>query len=189
MDIPFSGSSASGFNSSGVGKKPRRERKPRKAVGSPIARVLINLGVTLAVGLVYFYVNLPAINLHAEEFYGFIFLLCLVYCVCALLTSGFQGDGAKGYFNFVKKQCRIPFFLVIGLLIVALVGSATSWVLLRADSYQKLLSVQPGDFVSEVDEISYDQIPMLDRESAMKLGDRKLGELSDMVSQFEVAED
>ena len=192
MDIPFSGSSASGFNNSssgGVGKKPRRERKPRKAVGSPIARVLINLGVTLAVGLVYFYVNLPAINLHAEEFYGFIFLLCLVYCVCALLTSGFQGDGAKGYFNFVKKQCRIPFFLVIGLLIVALVGSATSWVLLRADSYQKLLSVQPGDFVSEVDEISYDQIPMLDRESAMKLGDRKLGELSDMVSQFEVAED
>ena len=189
MDIPFSGSSASGFNSSGGGKKPRRERKPRKAVGSPIARVLINLGVTLAVGLVYFYVNLPAINLHAEEFYGFIFLLCLVYCVCALLTSGFQGDGAKGYFNFVKKQCRIPFFLVIGLLIVALVGSATSWVLLRADSYQKLLSVQPGDFASEVDEISYDQIPMLDRESAMKLGDRKLGELSDMVSQFEVAED
>ena len=49
--------------------------------------------------------------------------------------------------------------------------------------------MQPGDFASEVDEISYDQIPMLDRESAMKLGDRKLGELSDMVSQFEVAED
>jgi len=38
-------------------------------------------------------------------------------------------------------------------------------------------------FAAEVDEISYDQIPMLDRDSAERLGDRKLGELSDMVSQ------
>ena len=190
MGIEFSGSDAGGFKINiGKDKKPPRERKPRKAIGSPWARILINLGVTLVVGLIYFYVNLPALNLHAEEFYGFIFLLCLVYCVCALLTSGFQGEGAKGYFNFVKKQCRIPFFLVIGLLIIAVVGSATSWVVFRANAYQKLLTVQSGDFASEVDEISYDQIPMLDRESAMKLGDRKLGELSDMVSQFEVAED
>ena len=33
-----------------------------------------------------------------------------VYCVCAVLTSGFQGEGPKGYFGFVKKQCRVPFF-------------------------------------------------------------------------------
>ena len=31
--------------------------------------------------------------------------------------------------------------------------------------------------------------PMLDKDSAEKLGNRKLGELSDMVSQFEVAEE
>ncbi len=102
MGIEFSGSDAGGFNINiGKDKKPPRERKPRKAIGSPAARILINLGVTLVVGLIYFYVNLPALNLHAEEFYGFIFLLCLVYCVCALLTSGFQGDGAKGYFSFL----------------------------------------------------------------------------------------
>ncbi len=189
MGIEFSGSDAGGFKINlNPKERPQRERKPRKAIGSPVTRIVINLLITALVGLVYFYVNLPAINLHAEEFYGFVFLLCLVYCVCALLTSGFQGDGAKGYFNFVKKQCRIPFFLVIALLIVAVVGSATSWVVLRADAYQKLLTVERADFASEVDEISYDQIPMLDRESAMKLGDRKLGELSDMVSQFEVAE-
>ena len=46
-----------------------------------------------------------------------------------------------------------------------------------------------GDFSAEVEEISFDQIPMLDAASAMKLGNRKLGELADMVSQFEVADD
>ena len=64
----------------------------------------------------------------------------------------------------------------------------TSWVVFRAGSYQKLLTVQSGDFSSEIAEVAYDRIPMLDKDSAEKLGDRKLGELSDMVSQFEVSE-
>ncbi len=170
-------------------QRPPREKKPRKAIGSKGGRIAINLLVTLLAGLVYFYVSLPAINPHAEEFYGFAFLLCLVYCFCAILTAGFQGENAKGYFEFVKKQCKVPFFVVLALLAVVLVGSLSSWVVLRANSYQKLLTVQQGDFASEVDEISYDQIPMLDGASAQRLGDRKLGELADMVSQFEVADD
>lgn len=170
-------------------QRPQREKKPRKAIGSKGGRIAVNLLVTLAFGLVYYYLRLPALNLQAEEFYGFIFLLCAVYCLCAMLTSGFQGEGAKGYFTFVKRQCRIPFFLALALIAAALIGSLTSWVVLRANSYQKLLTVTPGDFAEEVDEIRYDQIPMLDKASAQRLGDRKLGELADMVSQFEVASD
>ena len=169
MGIKFSGSDAGGFrfdfsgaNSTGGGEgsaAPKRERKPRKAVGSPGKRIAINTLVTLLVGAVYFYVELPAINLHAEEFYGFALLLCAVYCGCALLTSGFQGEGAKGYFSFVKKQCTVPFFLAAGLLALAVVGSAASWVVFRAGSYQKLLTVQSGDFSSEIAEVAYDRIP------------------------------
>ena len=59
-----------------------------------------------------------------------------------------------------------------------------SSVILRAGSYTKLLTVEDGDFISDVEEISFDQIPMLDKDSASKLGDRKLGELSDMVDVY-----
>ena len=89
----------------------------------------------------------------------------------------------------MKKQCTVPFFLAAGLLALAVVGGVASWVVFRAGSYQKLLTVQSGDFSSEIAEVAYDRIPMLDKDSAEKLGDRKLGELSDMVSQFEVSED
>ena len=167
-------------------QRPRRERKPRKAIGNAFTRTLINLGVTLLFGLGYFYFELPALNFHAEEFYVFLFLLCAVYCVCAVLTSGFQGEGVKGYFGFVKKQCTIPFFVLIALIAAIVIGGLTSWVVLRAGSYSELLSVQTGDFATEVEEISYDQIPMLDEDSAARLGSRTLGELSDMVSQFEI---
>ena len=187
----FGGFDPSSFGGFGGGddsqpQRPRRERKPRKAIGNAFTRTLINLAVTLLFGLGYFYFELPALNFHAEEFYVFVFLLCAVYCVCAVLTSGFQGEGVKGYFGFVKKQCTIPFFVVIALIAATVIGGLTSWVVLRAGSYSELLSVQTGDFASEVEEISYDQIPMLDKDSAERLGSRALGELSDMVSQFEI---
>ena len=189
MDIKFSGSDAGGFQfDPNAAPKPKRERKPRKSIGSKGGRIAVNTLVTLLVGAVFFYVQMPAINLHAEEFYGFVLLLCVTYCVCALFTSGFQGTGAKGYFTFVKKQCTVPFFVVAALIVTALVGALTSWVVLRAKDYQALLPIESGSFASEIEEVSYDRIPMLDRDSAEKLGDRKLGELADMVSQFEVAE-
>ena len=189
MDIKFSGSDAGGFQfDPNAAPKPKKERKPRKSIGSKGGRIAVNTLVTLLVGAVFFYVQMPAINLHAEEFYGFVLLLCVTYCICALFTSGFQGTGAKGYFTFVKKQCTVPFFVVAALIVTALVGALTSWVVLRAKDYQALLPIDSGSFASEIEEVSYDRIPMLDRDSAEKLGDRKLGELADMVSQFEVAE-
>ena len=150
------GFSGGGFNSASgdAGQEftppPKRSRKPRKAVGSPAARVAINLAVTVLFGLIYFYLELPAINLHAEEFYVFIFLLCAVYCISAVLTSGFQGEGAKGYFSFVKKQCKIPFLAFLALIAVIAVGALSSWVVLRASSYSKLLTIEEGDFTAEV---------------------------------------
>ena len=189
MDIKFSGSDAGGFQfDPNAAPKPKKERKPRKSIGSKGGRIAVNTLVTLLVGAVFFYVQMPAINLHAEDFYGFVLLLCVTYCICALFTSGFQGTGAKGYFTFVKKQCTVPFFVVAALIVTALVGALTSWVVLRAKDYQALLPIESGSFASEIEEVSYDRIPMLDRDSAEKLGDRKLGELADMVSQFEVAE-
>ena len=170
-------------------RKTNRPKKERRPIGTPAARTAINLAVTLLFAAVYYYVALPAINFKTAEFYTFFVLLAVVYCVCAVITSGFQGTGAKGYFKFVKKQCKVPFFLTVGLLAVALVGSIISWEVFRAADYRDLLTVEEGDFAAEVEEISFDQIPMLDSASAKKLGNRKLGELADMVSQFEVADD
>ncbi len=166
-----------------------RPRKPRKAIGTPFTRTLINIVVTLIFAAVYFYVTLPALNLQSIELYVFVLLSCAVYMVCAMLTSGFQGEGGKGYFAFLKKQALIPFVLAVLVVATVLVGSLLGWEVIRADAYRDLLTVTNGDFASEVKEISFEQIPMVDRDSATKLGNRKLGELADMVSQFEVAAD
>ena len=91
MDIKFSGSDAGGFQfDPNAAPKPKRERKPRKSIGSKGGRIAVNTLVTLLVGAVFFYVQMPAINLHAEEFYGFVLLLCVTYCI---RLSGHGGQG------------------------------------------------------------------------------------------------
>ena len=191
--MPFSGNDAGGFrwegfNSGAPSRQRRQQRKSRKPMSSA-KRTLVNILVTLVVGLVYFYFELPAINFQDASFYAFVLLLCVVYCVCAVVTSGFHADSVKGYVQFVKKQCLVPALIAAALVVIILIGSLVGATIFRAKSYANLLEIQTGDFVQEVEEISYDQIPMLDKDSAERLGDRKLGELSDMVSQFEVNED
>lgn len=166
----------------------KKKRGPKSKPG----KILVNLLVTLLVGAVYFYMSLPAINLQDSNFYVFVGVLCLVYFFCALITSGMNLDrsgGVREYFRFIKNQC-LPIGLLFALLIVvAIVGTVISLPIFRAGAYRDLLTVNAGDFATDVAQVSFDEIPMLDEESAKRLGDRKLGELSDMVSQFEVSDD
>lgn len=101
-------------NFQGFARQPR-PKKEHKPVGTPLGRTLLNLAVTLVFAAIYYYVVLPPINLKSEEFYIFMLLCCAVYGVCAVLTSGFQGAGAKGYFDFLKKQCTVPLIVAVAL--------------------------------------------------------------------------
>lgn len=153
--------------------------------------IVRNLLITLILGGAYFYVALPALNPQSPDFYSFIVGLCIVYIILTLISRGFTDTsaGLKNYLKAIIKNCKIPAFIAVITVLVAVLGSATSWKIIRAKDYQSLIEVKQGDFSKEVAEISFDKIPVLDKDSAQRLGDRKLGELSEMVSQFEVSDD
>ena len=162
-----------------------------------VSRTALSLLVTAVFGLVYFYFSLPALNFQNEDFYGFAILLCLIYLVCAFLLSGLPRDNVmrtpkeklRDWLGFIKKQCLPPALLLVALVVVQLVGQVISMPLFRAAAYRELLSVETGSFTDDVAQISFNEIPTLDRTSAEFLGDRQMGTLSDMVSQFEYSND
>lgn len=166
------------------------QKKKKRGPKSKAGRIVLSLVITLIFGAIYFYFALPPINLHAPEFYTFLLLLCIVYSFCALFTSGLnlQGGGPKAYFHFVKSQCLPAGILAVALIVVGVLGYIVSLPIFRASDYRDLLQVETGDFSTDIKEVSYDEIPMLDEDSAERLGDRRLGELSDLVSQFEVSD-
>ena len=158
-----------------------------------LPRMLISLLVTLIIGGVWFYISLPAINLHNTKFYSFVFILLLVYILVFMIVlgvdTGDQGIRLKDYLSFAKNQCKAVVLVFLVLAAIFVVGQIISAPLLRAGAYHDLLEVGTGDFAEDIKPVSYDEIPMLDEASAGVLGDRKLGELSDMVSQFKVSDD
>ena len=160
-------------------------------------RILLSLLITAAVGFVDFYVSLPALNPQSADFYTFLALLCVVYTISIFILSAKAGDNVvrtpkaqvREWLKFIKQSCLPVGILFVAVVAVALVGQIISLPIFRAGAYRELLTVEKGTFAQDISQISFDKIPTLDRDSAEYLGDRQMGTLSDMVSQFEYSND
>ncbi len=159
--------------------------------------IVIPLAVTLVVGVIYFYFELPPINAKSMDFWFFIVILAIVYMVVSFLMSGaaFARDGGASGIHLPDRQTLKKYAIPLAVLAIAaltmLIGNIASMTIFHAKSYYNLLDVQTGDFAEDVAEISYDRIPMLDSDSSVQLGSRALGSIStsnsSWVSQFEVS--
>ena len=152
-------------------------------------QLFLTILLTLLVGLGYFYFQLPAINLQDRAFYGFFFAMALTFCVLRLIFGGaaLKNVPPKEIVKEVKRVALIPAICCLLLAGTFLIGTLLSSPILRARSFAQILTVEHSNFAEDVREVNFGQIPMLDAVSAARLGNRTLGELADVVSQFEVA--
>ena len=147
------------------------------------AKVFLTFLVILIAGI-YYYVTIPAINIHASGFWTFIL------SVIVLLLAAY---GIKMRFTSFQEAKRSKVFRIGGILFVALVivfavGSILSSPIVNAKKYRNLLTIEERDFSKDIQPVNFSQIPLLDKDSAAILGNRKMGSMVDMVSQFEVSD-
>lgn len=143
------------------------------------SKLLIVLLVILAAGI-YYYVTLPAINLHSSDTWFFVMLIV----VAAILWYCFRKRIGRGEIR-TDKGLKILGSLLLGLGAIYLMGTLLSSPIVNAKKYQQLMKVEEGEFTEDIEELSFDKIPLLDKDTAEILGDRKMGSMVDMVSQFE----
>ncbi len=152
------------------------------------------LGLLFLIGI-YYYVSLPAINIHAKGFWTFILSLLAVVLVIvaarALSGQGVRRDLAEELRHVKditgKKSVKCMLILFGAVFLFYIGGSILSSPIVNARKYQKLLQPETGDFTEDIEQVNYNQIPLLDKDSAELLGNRKMGSMVDMVSQFEVS--
>ena len=157
-------------------------------------RIIFVIGLLLAAGI-YYYITIPAINIHSTGLWAFMIGLVLMIG-CAVAVRELK---KSGHMRFSKQGLDIDpghigiakyVFLLCGVLVVIyVVGSILSSPIINAKKYQQLLTVEQREFSTDVKEVDFNTIPLLDRDSASILGNRKMGSMVDMVSQFEVADD
>ena len=142
-------------------------------------KLLIAIVVILAAGL-YYYIALPAFNIHSSDTWFFIIFLLVVVAVIYAVRKKIGKAELR-----TSKTMKFFGFAILGLGIIYLAGSLLSSPIVNAKKYQKLMKVEEGEFTEDIEELSFDKIPLLDKDTAEILGDRKMGSMVDMVSQFE----
>ena len=145
------------------------------------SKKLIGILIVILLACIYYYVTIPAINIHSSEFWIFIILLIVALLVYYIWKRRLGKDEIKQ-----SKVVKGILFVLLGVVLIYGVGTLLSSPIVNAKKYQKLLTVKDGEFTKDIEELSFDQIPLLDKDSATILGNRKMGSMVDMVSQFEV---
>ncbi|WP_051258461.1 hypothetical protein [Atopococcus tabaci] len=130
--------------------------------------------------LVIFYVFTPAINLHSQQFR---FLILLV----TLLTVSIEIAIDKRAFLHKKTKYAILFIPAVAILAIAL-GNVFNGVVFRSTDYAGLIQVEEKNFEQDFPVMDESSIPMMDRDTAQRLGDRRIGSVNELVSQFVPAE-
>ena len=155
--------------------------------------LLLTIVAALAAFIVY-YITLPAINIHSADFWMFFMFLVIVLIFFVGLRKirkkeiRLERGELKESLRHTKSLMALLTILV-AMFLVYMIGSILSSPVVNASKYQKLMTVEERNFTDDIKEADYNTIPLLDRESAALLGNRKMGSLVDMVSQFEVGDD
>lgn len=159
-------------------------------------KIFIFIVAGLFILAVYYYVAIPAINIHSTGTWSaMIFLLMLLMGISLLRTFSKERktivEGVNFRFDFRNMDLRFKVLAVatLVLILIYVVGTFLSSPFFNAAKYQKLLSIEERTFTDDIKEVDYKTIPLLDKNSAALLGNRKMGSMVDMVSQFEVSGD
>ena len=160
---------------------------------------IITAVATLVFGFLWNYLTLPAWNIHSKSLPLFLIIVCLFAFFMLSLTASrpmyAKQANKRGVYrmniSFREKQFASVGATVAAalLLIAALVwflGGFFSGRLFHATRYSQILQVTEGgvEDIPSADKTS--AIALMDTASATKLGDREIGSLTELVSQYEI---
>ena len=171
--------------------------------------------VSAVIIFLLYYTMLPAINLKSQDFIIFLILSTLIILTVNFITymkEFLSGLGSRtnvrvrqnpltGQIQFeteerepdevtprrsLARPLKIGFGFIGILIVLMVIATAIGIPFFNATRYRDLIQMETGDFSADVAEISMNQIPVVDKDTATRLGSRKLGEMTELVSQFEI---
>ena len=151
--------------------------------------LVIVLLIVLAAAYWWFH---PPINIDSTDTWVFvaIFILLPIFLVLWTKSKNYSVGTAKVDKNEGKaKTFKVLSAIPVVIALVGVLGGVASLSLFpgNAEKYATVLETTTEDFASDIPEVDYSQIPVIDRDSAILLGDREMGSIPEYVSQFEIS--
>ena len=149
-------------------------------------RLLLSILATMLSGLLMFYTFLPPINIHSVSFWFFVIVLLIIFGVINFGTGIFSIR--KKEFDLKNKRNYYPFIAPIIIVILLVVIRFINNPFFMSGKYANRISVTNASFTDEIDEVDFNTLAIVDKNSSRKLGDRVMGSMGELVSQFEVSD-
>ena len=146
---------------------------PVKSPGRVVALI-----VYLVVVAVAYYIMLPPFNWHSPAFWSF-----FTPAICALIVIlALPGK------NKVVKLNRYVVMGIAALFIIPTVLWFVGTRVFHAKEYASRISIESVSF-DTINEVDFSKTAIIDRDTTEALGDRVMGQMSELVSQFEVSDE
>ena len=161
--------------------------------------MIIKILISALASFILYWFSLPALNWRSVEFWFFVIEVLVIF----IAVNGFAyllelgralkivgGTKFRAHnISMPKSKIFVGTLCVLGAIILFIIGGGiVGMEIFNATSYRDLITISDGNFSEDISELSMSQIPVVDRDTASRLGKRKLGEMSDLVSQFEILE-
>lgn len=140
-------------------------------------KALISYGFPLLVLLIVWYITLIPLSFQSLEFWFCLFTYIAASTVIWLILNGREGTGV---FKFSSA------LIAMGIVVI-IIGSVSGSAIFRSKGYANILTYAEGDFEEDLTNKDPANIPTIDRDMAERLGSRKIGEVLNLVSQFDVS--
>ena len=134
----------------------------------------------------------PSINIHSTDFWGFVFIVILLplFLIFWVRSKQYKTGTKEVTKNEGKaKTFRILSFVPVAVVVLVAIGAVMSMAIFpgNAEKYSNVLKTDTLEFAQDIKEVNYSEIPVIDRDSAILLGNREMGSIPEYVSQFEVS--
>ena len=151
---------------------------------------IIIIGTLILVTLVLYFVMLPPINISSPAFWSFLFMIIFIAIgTRALGQLGFNGTVFYLKEPTLSKPTKIGLIIIGVAFVVLLLINLINAPIFNAKAYYERIDINnDGNFTKDVKEVDFTTTPLLDKASSEKLGDRVMGQMPDLVSQFTVSD-
>ncbi len=137
---------------------------------------------------VMYYFLLPAINLKSVGFWMFLIIFCALPALGLSLLYHFMMQSAK--IDTVPTIQKTLGIITTILILLYCIGLISGLQIFHAKKYASILKVEETDFMTDLDQATaLNKIALMDTQSAIILGNREIGSLSNVISQYNVSDD
>ncbi|MDO4466913.1 MAG: hypothetical protein Q4C49_07880 [Bacillota bacterium] len=187
----FQKSDSENFGNGDNFTNPNMEKPILLSKGKMVKLILLEIVIVA----ILWYISFPAFALNSS---GLIFWAIAFGVFFTLLSLGFNKTSILGIRGVLSKQSRtnglsrvFHYLALVSIVFPLLYVFISPWVcgpILNAKAFANRIQIENVDF-SSVKEVDFTKTPIIDRNSTMVLGDRVMGQMPELVSQFEVSDE